>query len=354
MISRTGRTGVFLAAALYGVAVALLTGPGFASFDTAYQWWMARHLSVSTLWPPSYVYSFWLLEATVPWLDAPTSWYVINLVLACLSAAGIATSCARSVTGALFLLLLLLAAPVFWLLIPHVWSDVALVTVLMTVSALFLVATSDDNSRSLRRAAVISTAIGLLLACGIRHNAVAAVFPLLAYWCMIARAKWCSSRELGALFAATCLGGLMSCMFFAAHSAVGHLASQTRSDTWAITAIWDLQALTVASGVNLIPVSISPNTSVADMRASFDPTNAVHMYTASRARWVNATMGLTHSERTDLGGAWLTAVSNYPSAYLRHRWHALMAMVGASTSSGRIGTRVEPVQTPFADNPSRS
>ena len=352
MISKAGSTAVFSVAALYGAVVVCLAGPGFASFDTAYQWWMARHLSVSTLWPPTYVYSFYLLDTLVPWLDAPTSWFFINLVLSCLSAAGLAVLCARSSFGALLALLAVLFTPVFWLLIPHVWSDVALVSVLLAVTLLLLVASREDQSPPMRRTAVVGSFLGLFLACGIRHNAVAAAFPLMGYWLLVLPSAWSGSQKRISPLVAVLVGGVVACLFFAVHVFVGTLLSKDRADTWAITAIWDLQAISVESGVNLVPKSISPDTNVADLQASFDATNAVYMYTKSEARWVNSTLGLKASERADLRDAWWVAVKGRPREYLQHRLRATAAMIGAPTT-GHMGTRVEPAQTPFGDNPRR-
>jgi hypothetical protein len=110
----------------------------------------------------------------------------------------------------------------------------------------------------------------------------------------------------------------------------------------------------------LIPTSISTNTTLTDLRASFDPTNAVALYARSSANWANSTVGLSATQAKDLTRAWWNAVRAAPFAYLYHRATVIIAMLGVPQRDMRtgsaitVGTRVEPAQTAFKDNPTRS
>ncbi len=337
-------------AALHFGAVSALTWPGFASFDTAYQWWMARQWDISTLWPPSYVISFRLLDFLQPALTAPTAWYVCNLALMNLGAALVAFSCARSLTGTLFCFVAIVASPVAWLLTPHIWSDVALVSLLLISTGCMMLASRLERSTMLRRRILAVSLFGLFAAVGVRHNAVVAVFPLVSIWFVVATDANASVRRHLSLM--LIYGAIVTSMFAGIHLAVSRWVATVRADNWAITAIWDLQALSLASGQNLVPKSISANTDMADLRASFDSTNAVSLYANSRANWVNSTTGLTQTQAMDLASAWRSATLTHPTDYLSHRVTVMGALLGLHFGS-KAGTRIEPVQTQFRDNPPR-
>lgn len=344
---------VVAAALVHAFTVAASTGPGFASFDTAYQWWMARHLDISTLWPPSYVLSFRLLEAAIPGVYGPTAWFGVNLACNCVGAALVAYACTRGVAAALLCYVAVAASPVSWLLLPHVWSDVALTCLLLLVIGCLLIAAKKIDDSFIRRACIAASLLALFVATGVRHNAVLAVAPLLMLWCLICvpiarRAASASATRI----IAVCLGLALTCTFLGLHKLGAKLVAAQRSDTWAITAIWDLQALSVATRVNLIPPSISANTDIADLNLSFDPTNAVSLYARSRAQWANSTTGLTPQQSQELVAAWVNAVRAEPLKYANHRLRVFLALLGA-VDRRIAGTRIEPVQTPFKDNPPR-
>ena len=340
---------IVIAAAHFAV-VSALTWPGFASFDTAYQWWMARQWDISTLWPPSYIISFRLLDVMQPALTAPTAWYVFNLALINLGALLVAFSCARTLAGTLACYVAIVGSPVAWLLMPHIWSDVALVSLLLVSTGAMMLGSRLERSTVVRRSILAASLFGLFAAVGVRHNAVVAVFPLTALWFAVANDATINLRRNLSLM--VIYGAIVTSLFAAMHLAVSRWVATVRADNWAITAIWDLQALSVATGQNLVPKSISTNTDVADLRASFDPTNAVSLYANSRAQWANSTTGLTQLQAIELASAWRSAVLTHPGHYLSHRSGVMTALLGVHYG-GRQGTRVEPVQTQFRDNPPR-
>lgn len=344
---RHGPLAMLLAATCYLGCIVALAAPGFASFDTAYQWWMARHAAITTLWPPFYVASFSALER-LSGVAAPTAWFVINITAMATASAMIAHACARTSGGGLFALAALLCSPVVWQLIPHVWSDVALTSSLLCAIACLARAALGGTSR---HRWLISSLVTLWVATGVRHNAAVAVFPLTVAWMWFALGHLSTTTRRRCV-AATVGGVVLILVIVATHSGLARLLAQQRADTWAITAIWDLQALSVASGEVLVPRSISPDTTLDDLRGSFDPVNAVTLYVRSGARWANATTGLNQAQSSDLLSAWYGAVTRQPLAYVRHRLRNLGALLGAPGSAQ--GTRVEPVQTAFGDNPART
>ena len=360
--SRNLRLGALVCIAVsYCTLVAALSGPGFASFDTAYQWWMVRHAAVSTLWPPSYVITFGWFDVFSPYVYAPTVWFCINLTLVSAASSAIGYFCGRTVIAAVAIFLALAASPVSWLLLPHIWSDVALVAVLMLSVACMLVSAAWEAHKHVGKPMLCVSLLCLFAAVGIRHNGMLAVLPLATLWCMITLRPF-FARSGSALRVAFALVGatILTSIFVVVHTGLSHVLATERSDTWAITAIWDLQAMSIATDQVLIPTLISPNTGLADLRASYDPSNAVALYSRSKASWANATTGLSTQQSTALATAWWNAIRAAPFAYLAHRSAAIALMLGIDqldASTGRpvaTSTRVEPAQVSFRDNPTRA
>ena len=352
---------VVSAAVIYCALVAALTGPGFASFDTAYQWWMGRHAEFSTLWPPSYVVTFAGFDVFSPYIDAPTVWFCVNLTLLSAASSVIGNLCSRAPVGAVAIFLALAMSPVSWLLVPHVWSDVALVAVLLFSVACLLAAFSRDTNKRSHALLHCAALVCLFTAVGIRHNAMFAVLPLTTLWCLIALHTFLEryARRLRISFAL--MGAvLVTTVFALVHFGLSRVLATERSDTWAITAIWDLQALSIATNQVLVPPVISLNTNLVDLRASYDPANAVALYFHSKASWANSTTGLSHQQAIDLAAAWWQAVRATPTYYFAHRARAIALMLGIDQRDAitgsliAAGTRVEPGQTSFRDNPTRA
>jgi hypothetical protein len=135
------------------------------------------------------------------------------------------------------------------------------------------------------------------------------------------------------------------------YAVVPKALSRTHADTWAITLIWDLQALSVASHSILVPKEISEDASLADLTQSFDPVNAVTMYVLGKSQWVNATTGLTGVQASALHSAWTSAVIAHPRDYLSHRIHVAQKMLGPKGSSQTDGSADDPTRVVFKDNP---
>jgi hypothetical protein len=330
--------------------------PGYLSHDSAYQWWQARTGEITTLWPPGIVFQ---LQAAARFHDtAPTVLYVLHSLLYWTCAAYIVMQPVRLLERVLALSVLCVF-PIVAVCLPHVWTDVALAMWLL-VACVLLDASVHPELSAIRSRWLIGIAALILIGCTLlRHNAWSALPPL----CWWAAVQWQSTqadaknkrdrltRGRSSKRNSAVLASLLFVAAITTYAVVPRWVSKVHADTWAITLIWDLQALSVASQQVLVPKSISTDATLDDLQQSFDRVNAVTMYVKSRSQWANATVGLRPDQRTDLISAWRDAVAQNPLGYLKHRGYVFAKMLGPKRGVERDGSADDPTHVQFRDNP---
>lgn len=345
-IGLTTRSKIAFVCALALLAAAQIFAffPGYLTHDSAYQWWQARTGELTTLWPPGMIL---LMAAVDAWIPGPTVLYVGH---SCIywAVAAFFTLNVRNLRLSLLTFLLFALFPTAAICLPHVWIDVELATLLMLVAALVTYA----NGVTARRAkiALVLAAFIVVFAALVRHNAWMALPPL----CWAIAYVWPDSvastqRRNPRVIAVA--AGLLLAVAVAAYATLPKALSRTHADTWAITLIWDLQALSVASHAVLVPKLISEDATLDDLTQSFDSVNAVTMYVLGKSKWVNATTGLTEPQASALRSAWTNAVLAHPLQYLAHRAHVALKMVGPKRNPQIDGGADEPIRLVFKDNP---
>ncbi len=332
------------ALALVASAQILAFFPGYLTHDSAYQWWQARTGELSTLWPPGMIL---LMAAVDPWISGPTVMYVLHSCIYWAVAAFFTLNMnSLRLSSTAFLLFVLF--PTAAICLPHVWIDVELATLLMLVAALVTYATSAVAGRA--RIALGLAGLILVFAALVRHNAWMALPPL----CWAIAYVWPQSPspiQHRNLRTAVVAASLLFAVAVASYAIIPKALSRTHADTWAITLIWDLQALSVASKSVLIPKLISEDATLGDLTQSFDPVNAVTMYVLGKSKWVNATTGLSNQQASALRSAWASAVLTHPLLYLAHRVHIAQKMLGPKRNAQVDGGADEPIRLAFKDNP---
>lgn len=318
--------------------------PGYLTHDSAYQWWQARTGNISTLWPPGTIILMRVLDQIG---SGPTTLYLVHCVIYWGCAAWFSIRMPTR-TGAFAVLLTLALLPTAAICLPHIWTDVQLAVVLMLVVALLVRATETTVNKWARPRLILATLL-IVFASTVRHNALFALLPLcwmvVSLWPSAQRAKQRSTAQVA-------LGcSLLFAIVVGVYALTLRAFPTTKSDTWAITAIWDLQALSVSSQKVLVPSSISRDATLADLTQSFDPVNAVTLYIKSKGQWVNSTTGLTPIQASDLQRAWGSAVLTFPGAYFSHRAHVFRKMLGRKRGLDGDGGADDPVRIVFRDNP---
>ena len=293
----------------------VLLYPGQYPFDAAYQWWQARTGHYSNITPVA-MPAVWsvLLAATAN----PASLLVLNLALFW---SGLVFAIERLPLACAWRLVALLAtglAPTTWVQLAHLLSDSHLAGVLMLACGL-LVRAGDGRRWPLGIAAFL-----LVYAGCIRHNALLATIPLAVAFAVTVGAQG-RLRQAGAAFA------FVAASLFAAHLLDRSLAVERR-ELWPMLALWDLAAVSVATGnLHLPEYTHGPALSVDELRETraFDPTSAAPLFARSRS---GVASGLEKpyppQQLADLRARWWSVATSHPGAWFAHRMRTFWMLVG--------------------------
>jgi len=324
---------VALASVAFALAVFTLY-PGYYTFDSAYQLYQARTGEYHGLQPPPMTLAWaGLLALGLP----PGALLVAHFAALCAGAALLGLS----LRGPWRLIApLLVLWPPFLALFGHLLIDVSL------AAALLLATGWIAWTRARRRAALgWWAAIPLAYAVGVRHNALFAVPPLIF---LLLASK--PSRGLPAS-AAIALG--LTAAAFGAWTVVSRMVAPP-VPAWSSTAIWDLSAASVASGELLLPPGVhGPGLTVEELRPLVNAHASLTILTGTRSG-INAGLldpPLPDAVKRELMGRWLRLPFTHPGAWLRHRLAIAGSLFGVRRAGEPEGQFIEPIVTPFRDNP---
>ena len=124
-----------------------------------------------------------------------------------------------------------------------------------------------------------------------------------------------------------------------------------RLDTWAVTLMFDLQAVSVSTGVNRIPKNLTgSNMQVQELVEAFNPYSATKLFDSTRSGVANPTVGpLARDQREALVDAWLASLSE--PAYWHHRIRLFRALLGTHRGPDLVGLSDSPQIFAYKDNP---
>lgn len=294
-------------AALLGLALsAALFYPGLMSVDSAVQLAQARGaLPLDDIHPPLMTWLWRLCDRLLAGpgliflLFAATWWGALAALLWQSQAAAPARWLAFCVVG---------LWPATLLMLGHVWKDVAMAAALLAAAAAILA-----WRRCGRRGAALAGFLLLLLASGLRHNAVAAALPLLAWllWPRPGAPRRTGRSGLLALAALAMLLLTPALLLWASGAA--------RVQPWSVVLQWDLAALSIAADEVLLPPGqYRSDLGVADLRRAYVPWANPPLFDLGKLR-LSFYQPLAPDEQRALLQAWWRGVRREPGAYLRHR-----------------------------------
>lgn len=357
-------------AALAGwVATLWLFYPGFASFDTAHQWYQVRHGAYSDHHPPLMALLWSLSEPLLPGPGGPflaqvtVYWAALAVIAARLFARAPAQVAAVALTG--------LAPPLF-VLLAHVWKDVQLMAWLLAVCAVLLIergrtggvpgfdGRSGDPDASGPRMAwplaatptpaprygLLVLAAALLAGIGaLRHNGLAAAMPLAFYLAWRAGGGRLRPGRIAAL----------GVLLFALIAVLSQLpARHPRVEPvqfWPTLALWDLAAVSILEGRVLIPESLHLRPLDPELLAEhFRPEVNVPLFVEDLFR-PSIFDPYSRQELAALRSAWLALPIRHARAYLHHRWRLARAQVGLPGPGMPRPLDLMPGRSALADNP---
>jgi len=328
------KTALILLPTLILAIILLASWPGYLSFDSAFHWHQARHGEFGGAAPPLLTALWWLfIQCGLPSTSGPLlltgGMYVFGFARFALNAE------ARDQPQlAIVLAVLGPACPLLVLLLPHVWTDVLMTAALLAASSLL-------NAPRFGRQAQLSVLVLLVLATSARHNGIFAVLPLTAWlvWRMWPEARLVQRGPI--------LAGLL-CLLVISKWLLTTALIEQRLDGWATAPMYDLQAVSVATGKQLLPTNmVKPGMDVEQLAAAYHPFNGSLLFNADVAN--PAMTPLTADQRSALLTAWL-ALPLEP-AWWSHRWRLFRGLIGPHRATELAGLTDSPGFSARRDNP---
>ena len=336
-LAPTGATtaAVIAAAMIAALLFAAAFYPGWLSFDSSYQWWQARSGEISNINGIGIV----LLWQVARWFhDGPQPLLLLQLALFWSGVALLALDAPATQRARLSLPLLLALAPASWLL-AQIWSDVALLALLV-----FAVAAIRRHRRSGSRAWLAAALAALALGLAQRHNALFAVLPLLGWLCGVERrdGRW---RRLGTAVALT------AALLLVVQTTTATLTRQWFPVLPSLT-LWDLSGMSVHKQRVLLPdYAITPQSTVEDLASAYVTWSNTPLFASPRAGVRYPFQPWPEADQQRLRRDWLTTIAQHPRAYLAHRSELLGDLFGTRASELPFELTYVPGPVQYRDNP---
>jgi len=328
----------------------VLFAPGWFTFDTAHQWWMARHGELDSTHPAVMVR---LWQASRALLPDPQGFFALQLGLMWGGLAFVVTALPVRTRWRVAVLLGLGLWPAFLALQPQVWKDLWMVGALLWAMGALLREQAAPAWRWRGLALLM-----LALATAFRFNAITGVLPLWAWlaW-RIARVptRVAPAAEGGRVRArprARVAVALLSLPVLLVLAALPDRLGTVRHVTvWPIVALWDLAAVSMETGRMVIPAAfLKPGATVEDLAKDFDPTVNVPSFTTGTIRF-HYEMDVPPGDLAALRDAWVALPVNEPRAWARHRLRLSSYLFGLRNEALADTQVLMPDLVPFQDNP---
>jgi len=338
MHSRAVATSVWLLCAAAALAYALAFYPGWLSFDSSYQWWQARSGEISNINSIGIVL-LWRVALLLQ--DGPAPLLVLQVLLFWTGIAWIALALPVRTALRFGLVALLALAPASWLL-AQIWSDSALLALLVFATGAIL-----RHRATGARIYVVAAACALALGLSQRHNAVFAVAPLLLWLCGVDAASSRSARwrriAIAASFTALLLVGVQLTTRLLTRQWFPVLPSLT---------LWDLSGMSVHENRMLLPeYAVAPQSSVADLASAYVPWSNTPLFASPRAGVRYPFQPWPEEDQQRLTRDWLATIARHPGAYVSHRGALLADLFGTRTRDRPAELTVVPGPVQYRDNP---
>lgn len=316
--------------------------PGQMSFDSAYAWWQARGGVSTDIVPPIFV---WMWRLCDVFIDGPQLPFVLHLALFWSGLALLARAMRLGALYSALMMLLIAFTPLPWVLRGHVWTDVGLFSTL--TFACGALALAEHGRRRWLLPAVATLAYAALL----RHNALPAIVPLLAWAVWLAlgagrgRAKPAWSRVV--------LVTLLACATLIAANQLLERSVDRHVPVWTSLAQFDLAGVSVATGVLLLPdFMVGPGLDVADLGQAFRSWSNTPMLANTRHGMRDPfAENYTQDQLVRLRHAWMAAILNHPRAWIDLRWQVSRDLFGTHAPDWPVELIYVDDEIRYGDNP---
>jgi len=298
--------------------------PGYMSYDSADQWFQARHNAFNTLHPPAMAMLWQLTDHILP---GPGGMLIVQSLLHWVSLAILMSAMPFGIIGRIFSIIAIGFWPPIFGLLPHIWKDVFMMSAFGWATT-FLFLEIKRPSRWLRIAAVVV----ISFACMMRHNAILGVLPF---------ALWIGIRELSArsgmswyriwlTFLTLMITGSIYVLSILPNYAHG---VRRIEDLWSLVALWDIAGVSLRNDKLLFPeIFYDPSLSLKDIERNFMETANSPLFNEKKLKH-NLVKPFTTTERQALLQAWLSIMTDHTKDYLAHRLRLAQLLFGWDQSN---------------------
>ena len=297
----------WLAAAVASAVVLLAFWPGYTSVDSAHQHAQALAGRYDNVHPPLFAWAWRQLlrlgDGSGPMHATLVAGFCTGLarLFAALPMRGAARWGAYAA---------MLAWPPVLLVAAHVWKDVALAAAMLFAAAATLRWHAGGRARD--RVAALAW---LAIAVAMRHNGWPAVLPFVA---LLARPGPAPLATRAAYLRAGAAALTFALALAAVPRAIEALLDAERRPLWPTVALWDLAAVSLATGEVRLPRAIAPALTLDHLRAHYRSWSCVPLYDGGQIR-LALHVPYTADEIAAVDRAWIASVRDAPAAYLAHR-----------------------------------
>jgi hypothetical protein len=298
--------------------------PGYLNFDSQWQLAQARANSYDDFHPPLMAWVWRYLDRLIP---GPGGFFLFHVSLLWLGLSLFVYYAIEKRRWGWLVCLGIGLCPPFFLRYGMVVKDTAMTSALIFACGSLLAA--EKTKRLLPLALCLPA---LFYACGVRFNAVTAVFPICIWW------GACFSQNTGIGKSSAGLKILFgACLLLAVSSSVvlfeRIVIKPKRNHQMAGIMVYDLVGISLEKGVNLLPNFLNQRQpeplNLDDLRRNFHVENNFWLMWGD---YKNRRPGFpyTDQENSTLTHSWLSTIKQNPSTYLLVRWRFFQAFLGLS------------------------
>jgi hypothetical protein len=340
--SVSARLAPWLAALLGWALVLFVFWPGYMSWDSAYQWWQARHDRFDSVHPPLLAMIWQLTDRFV---EGPGGMFALQCALLWSALALFAAALpVRPLWRALVVLGIGLWPPLLGLQ-PHVWKD--LWTLAGFAWALALLA---QDLRAPHRGWLAGAVLALVFACAFRHNAITGALPLLGWIAWRAFSSRPAGARRGIAMLALTAGLAVIVVSVASLPARDGRVRHTEA-IWSVVTLWDAAAVSLAEDRLVYPPElVDPTLTLDDLRGKFADYSNTTVFETGKLRhsFDGPYTPAQHAALRQLAWALPT---EHTAAYAAHRWRLAQLLYGWDRAGLPDGLVLMPGLHAYGDNP---
>lgn len=329
-------------AACFGIGLTLyLFYPGYMSWDSAYQWWQARHARYDSVHPPL-MSMIWRVCDKV-W-SGSGGMFILQITLIWTAFAAFVASLERPLWQKTVLVLLIGFWPPLFGLSLHIWKD--LWTMQAFAWAVVLLAKElQQPSRALRLLALIT----LIAACAFRHNALSGALPFL-FW--IVHRENINKKINPSLIAKLAVTALLTVLvlFLSKIPNLDPRVKHTQS-VWSVVTLWDASAVSLKEGRLIIPPELKDSTlSLQDLQQHFNDYTNTTVYESGKLKH-SFNGAYTPEQKAALTKLMWSLPIEHTLPYLQHRMRLAELLYGLDQKGLPDGQVLMPGWVQYEDNP---